>query len=164
LFVSKATRFQAASISKTVNALLVLTLVRDGVVNLDDPVNKHLKSFTLSGPDADQVTVRMLSSHSGGTSVEGFAGYIPGQPLPSLRQILAGGAPANNAAVKVVRALGSYAYSGGGTMVLQQILCGSALPHRAATKLGIPYASGEDRISLWDGASSTDLLLLAHMC
>jgi CubicO group peptidase (beta-lactamase class C family) len=91
LFVSKATRFQAASISKTVNALLVLTLVRDGVVNLDDPVNKHLKSFTLSGPDADQVTVRMLSSHSGGTSVEGFAGYIPGQPLPSLRQILAGG-------------------------------------------------------------------------
>ena len=120
--VSEATRFQAASISKTVNALLVLTLVRDGAVNLDDPVNKHLKSFTLSGPDADLVTVRMLLNHSGGTSVEWFAGYIPGQPLPSLRQILAGEAPANNAAVKVVRTPGSYAYSGGGTMVLQQLV------------------------------------------
>jgi CubicO group peptidase (beta-lactamase class C family) len=120
--VSEATRFQAASISKTVNALLILTLVRDGAAGLDDPVNKHLKSFILSGPDADQVTVRMLLSHTGGTSVFGFDGYVPGQPLPSLRQILAGEAPANNGAVKVVRALGSYAYSGGGIMVLQQLV------------------------------------------
>jgi CubicO group peptidase (beta-lactamase class C family) len=122
--VSEATRFQAASISKTVNALLVLTLVRDRAIKLDDPVNTHLKSFTLSGPDADQVTVRMLLNHSGGTSVEGFTGYTPGQVLPSLHQILAGEEPANNRAIKVVRALGSYAYaySGGGTMVLQQLI------------------------------------------
>src|SRR5262249_61505047 len=45
--VGGATRFQAASISKTVNALLVLTLVRGGAVNLDDSRNKHLESFTL---------------------------------------------------------------------------------------------------------------------
>jgi CubicO group peptidase (beta-lactamase class C family) len=120
--VSEATRFQAASISKTVNALLILTLVRDGAVSLDDPVNKHLKTFTLKGPDADRVTLRMLLSHTGGTSVFGFDGYVPGQSLPSLRQILAGEAPANNGAVNVVRALGSYAYSGGGIMVIQQLI------------------------------------------
>jgi CubicO group peptidase (beta-lactamase class C family) len=120
--VTEATRFQAASISKTVNALLILTLVRDGAVSLDDPINRHLKTFTLSGPDADRVTLRMLLSHTGGTSVFGFDGYVPGQPLPSLRQILAGEAPANNGAVKVVRALGSYAYSGGGITVLQQLI------------------------------------------
>jgi CubicO group peptidase (beta-lactamase class C family) len=136
--VSEATRFQAASISKTVNALLILTLVRDGVVNLDDPVNKHLRSFTLAGPDADQVTVRMLLNHSGGTSVEWFVGYIPGQPLPSLRQILAGTAPANNAAVKVVRPLGRYAYSSGGTMVLQQLVLDvTGLPYQAAAALRV---------------------------
>lgn len=36
------TRFQAASISKTANALCVMTLVRDGKLALDDPVNRHL--------------------------------------------------------------------------------------------------------------------------
>jgi hypothetical protein len=38
-----------------------------------------------------------------------------------------------------------------------------ATPDRARLA-GRVSGSGEDRISLWDGASSTDLLLLAHMC
>ena len=161
--VSEATRFQAASISKTVNALLVLTLVRDGAVNLDDPVNKHLKSFTLSGLDADKVTVRMLLNHSGGTSVEWFAGYIPGQPLPSLRQILAGTAPANNAAVKVVRALGSYAYSGGGTMVLQQLVIDvTSLSYQAAAALRVLTPLGMTASNFEQPPSETGAGNLAH--
>ena len=112
--VSEATRFQAASISKTLNALVVLTLARDGQIRLDEPVNKNLKTFKLDGPSAERVTPRMLLSHTGGTSVRGFAGYEPGQPLPSLHQILSGQAPANSGAIKVIGELGRYAYSGGG--------------------------------------------------
>jgi CubicO group peptidase (beta-lactamase class C family) len=120
--VSETTRFQAASISKTLNALVVLTLARDGLIGLDDPVNKSLKAFKLGGPNAERVTPRMLLSHTGGTSVRGFAGYEPGQPLPSLDQILSGQAPANSGAIKVIGELGRYAYSGGGVTVLQQLV------------------------------------------
>jgi CubicO group peptidase (beta-lactamase class C family) len=45
--VSEVTRFQAASISKTLNALLTLTLVRDRLVDLDATVNSQLKTFRL---------------------------------------------------------------------------------------------------------------------
>ena len=120
--VRESTLFQAGSISKTANALLVLTLVRDGLIGLDDPVNTYLKTFELRGPDAHRVTVRMLLSHTGGVSVRGFAGYERGQTAPSLQQILAGAAPANNDAIKVVRTLGRFDYSGGGIMVLQQMI------------------------------------------
>lgn len=120
--VNDATRFQAASISKTLKALLTLTLVRDGFLSLDDPVNRLLKSFQLSGPNADQVTPRMLMSHTAGTSVRGFPGYRRGQPVPTLGQILAGERPANDAAISVTAPLGRYSYSGGGITVLQQMI------------------------------------------
>jgi len=163
LLVNEATRFQAGSISKTVNALLVLTLVRDGAISLDDPVNKHVQSFTLSGPYADEVTIRMLVSHTGGTSVERFSGYTQGQPLPLLRQILAGEAPANNDAIRVVRTPGTYAYSGGGIMVLQQLIIDvtgqsyqDAADFRVLTPLGMAASSFDQPPSV-TGASK-----LAH--
>lgn len=122
--VAAETRFQAASISKTINALCVLTMVRDGLVGLDDPVNQHLIGWQLGGrKDAGKVTVRMLLSHSGGTSVHGFAGYDQSQTLPGVVDILAGMAPANSAAVEVIAAPGrAFRYSGGGTTVLQKMV------------------------------------------
>ena len=124
--VAPQTRFQAASISKTVNALGVLKLVQAGRIGLDDPVNKHLKSWKL--PDNEltatsAVTVRMLLNHTGGTNVHGFAGYARGANLPSLREILDGHKPANTPAIRVVSPPGeAHRYSGGGTTVLQQML------------------------------------------
>jgi CubicO group peptidase (beta-lactamase class C family) len=124
--VTPQTRFQAASISKTVNALGVLKLVQAGRVALDDPVNNHLKSWKL--PDnaltaKTPVTVRMLLNHTGGTSVQGFGGYARGSVLPSLQQILDGQKPANSAAVRVVSPPGqAFNYSGGGTTILQQMV------------------------------------------
>ncbi|MDX2202600.1 MAG: serine hydrolase domain-containing protein [Hyphomicrobiaceae bacterium] len=133
--VSTVTRFQAASISKTLNALLTLTLVRDGLMELDGPVNRHLKSFRLSGSDADRVTPRMLLSHTAGTSVRGFAGYERGQPLPTLKQILVGERPANNSAIAVTAPLGRYVYSGGGITVLQQMIIDvTGEPYQAAAE------------------------------
>lgn len=122
--VSPATRFQAASLSKTVNALCVLTLVRDGVVGLDDPVNRHLSGWKLGGrKDAGKVTIRQLLSHTGGVSVSGFGGYNRKARIPSLSRILQGRPPANSEAVRVVEAPGRrYAYSGGGVTVLQKLV------------------------------------------
>src|ERR1700736_4585372 len=45
--VTPRTRFQAASISKTFNALAVLKLVEASEFRLDDPVNQRLQSWKL---------------------------------------------------------------------------------------------------------------------
>jgi CubicO group peptidase (beta-lactamase class C family) len=124
--VTPQTRFQAASISKTVNALAVLKLAEADELRLDDPVNQRLRSWKL--PDnaltaVTPVTIRMLLNHTGGTTVSGFEGYPEGAPLPTLIDILNGTPPANSAPVRVEWPPGkSFHYSGGGTMVLQQMV------------------------------------------
>ena len=77
--VTPRTRFQAASISKTFNALAVLKLVEASEFRLDDPVNQRLQSWKL--PDnaltaATPVTIRMLLNHTGGTNTP-VAGGLP---------------------------------------------------------------------------------------
>ena len=148
--VSPQTRLQAASISKTVNALAVLKLAQAGRIGLDDPVNRHLTSWKL--PDnaltsARAVTVRMLLSHTGGTSVSGFWGYLRTDPLPTLREILDGQPPANSAAVRVLTTPGkAYQYSGGGTTVLQQMVMdvtGEAYPAALQRLVLAPLAMNE---------------------
>ncbi len=124
--VTARTRFQAASISKTVNALAILKLVEAGEFKLDNPVNERLKSWKL--PEnaltaATPVTIRMLLNHTAGTTVHGFKGYRPGAPLPTLIEILNGAPPANSAPVRVDWPPGkTFHYSGGGTTVLQQMV------------------------------------------
>lgn len=124
--VTPQTQFQAASISKTVNALAVLKLVQSGRIRLDDPVNAHLQSWKLPGnalTAAMPVTIRMLLSHTGGTTVSGFWGYARTAPIPTLVEILDGKPPANSAPVIVDQPPGQlFRYSGGGTTVLQQMV------------------------------------------
>jgi CubicO group peptidase (beta-lactamase class C family) len=124
--VTPRTRFQAASISKTINALAVLKYAEADEIQLDDPVNRRLKSWKL--PDnalttATPVTIRMLLNHTGGTSTSGFEGYRPGAPLPTLVEVLNGSPPANSAPVRVEWPPGkTFHYSGGGSIVLQQMM------------------------------------------
>lgn len=164
-------RFQAASVSKTINALCVLTMVRDGLVGLDDPVNNHLKEWKLGGrADAEKVTIRMLLNHSGGVNVHGFAGYGFGQRLPSTLQILTGTTPANSEPVSVVSRPGkAFKYSGGGITVLQQMVSdvtGSpyhlAVYQRVLSPLAMqdssikqPLASDDDLVFGHDTAGTT---------
>lgn len=120
------TLFQAASISKPVAAAAALSLVHRGRLSLDEPVNRYLTSWKL--PDSDlaakqPVTLRHLLSHSGGTTVSGFPGYAVGAPLPTLRNVLEGSAPANTRPIIVDKLPGeAWRYSGGGTSVMQQVL------------------------------------------
>jgi CubicO group peptidase (beta-lactamase class C family) len=120
--VTVETRFQAASLSKTVNALCVLSLVRDGRLSLDDPVNKRLSGWRLTGKDAENVTIRMLLSHTGGTTIAGFPGYQRDDVIPRLDEVLDGVNPANTRRIEVIGPLGKYHYSGGGVVVLQKLI------------------------------------------
>lgn len=121
--VDDNTLFQVASCSKTVTSLAVLTLVRDGRLTLDAPVNQFLKRWQLPGLRGDAATVAALMSHTAGTSVHGFGGYGPSEDLPDLFEILSGRTPANSSAVRAQpRLFGGFRYSGGGTMVLQALI------------------------------------------
>jgi CubicO group peptidase (beta-lactamase class C family) len=59
---------------------------------------------------------------TGGTNTPGFVGYRPGAPLPTLIEILNGTPPANSP-IRVEWPPGQdFRYSGGGIMVLQQMV------------------------------------------
>lgn len=124
--VTPTTLFQAASISKFVSAVGALRLVDAGKLQLDTNVNRTLRGWQVpdNGFTVDsKVTLRGLLSNSGGLGVASFPGYAAGAPLPTLKQVLDGAAPANTAPVRVESVPRSqWSYSGGGFAVLQQLL------------------------------------------
>ena len=124
--VTTETQFQAASISKPLTAIAVLQLVERGKLRLDDDVNKYLLTWKVPESEVTKTehpTIRRVLSNSAGFTVSGFLGYAAGQPLPTLLQILNGEPPANSAPIRVDIVPGTkFRYSGGGYVVLQQLL------------------------------------------
>ena len=66
--VTPDTIFQACSISKHVAMAGVLRLVADGVLDLDEDVNRYLTSWKLpaNGPWQPRMTLRQLLGHTAG--------------------------------------------------------------------------------------------------
>jgi CubicO group peptidase (beta-lactamase class C family) len=123
--VAPDTLFQAASISKPIAVLAMLRLVDRGLLDLDEDVNRKLKSWQVPATGSWQpvVTLRQLASHSAGLTVHGFPGYAEGAPRPRTLQILDGVPPTNTFGVRVDLVPGTqFRYSGGGTIVMQQLL------------------------------------------
>ncbi len=122
--VTETTLFQAASLSKGVSAVAVLSLAQDEVVSLDRDINDYLTSWQVPANAlqvTEKVTLRRLLSHTAGTTVSGFRGYRYTEPVPSLIQILNGEPPANSAPIVVDLVPGSeFRYSGGGYEVMEQ--------------------------------------------
>jgi CubicO group peptidase (beta-lactamase class C family) len=123
--VTRETLFQAASISKPVAAMASVKAVQDGLFSLDADVNTILKSWHV--PDNEftrvrPVTPRMLMSHTSGTDDGfGFPGYDPGEPLPTLVQILDGEKPSNlKPVVWAAEPFTRMKYSGG-AVILEQL-------------------------------------------
>ncbi|MCA1709740.1 MAG: beta-lactamase family protein, partial [Actinobacteria bacterium] len=65
--VDNETLFQIGSTTKTITGTLVMQLVEEGIVNLEDPVRKHLPKFRLSDETAaKKVRIKHLVTHLGG--------------------------------------------------------------------------------------------------
>lgn len=120
------TLFQAASLSKPVTAVGVMRLVEQGRLDLDADITRYLTSWAL--PEGAQTaenpaTIRGILSHTAGFTVHGFSGYGPRQAVPGLIDIMNGMPPANSAAIYIDQAPGTgWRYSGGGYVVLQQLI------------------------------------------
>jgi CubicO group peptidase (beta-lactamase class C family) len=152
--VTDETLFQTASIGKSVTALAALHQVALGSIDLDQDATSYLTSWALPENDytrSQPVTLRRLLSHTAGTTVSGFLGYERGAVLPTLRQILDGAPPANSPPVLVDVEPGSiWRYSGGGYLVVQQVLedvTGEDFAHLVTTTVFDPLLMTE---SLFD--------------
>lgn len=124
--VTEATLFQASSLSMPVTAVAALKLVQEGRLSLDRNVNESLRSWKLRETDLTgktPVTLRHLLSHSGAITIARLPGYAPGDPLPSLLEILQGRKPAQTVAVRTFGEAGKrYSYSSGGYLIVQQAI------------------------------------------
>jgi len=124
--VTVETLFQAASIGKPIVSAAALKFVENGDLELDRDAGHYLVSWELPETEytaVEKVTLRRLLSHTAGITVEWFPGYGSGADIPDLTQILAGVPPANTPPVLVDLVPGTqFRYSGGGFMVVQQIL------------------------------------------
>jgi CubicO group peptidase (beta-lactamase class C family) len=124
--VTTQTLFQAASISKSFNAVGILKLVQDKKLDLYTDINTYLTSWRFpydSLSKGKKITIANLLSHTAGLTVHGFRGYQRGTPLPTIVQILIGEKPANSEPVRSMFEPGTKAeYSGGGTTISQLIV------------------------------------------
>lgn len=122
--VTETTLFQASSLTLPVTAVTALKLVQEGRLPLDRNVNDSLRSWKL--PDTDltgrtPVTLRHLLSHSGAITISRLPGYAPGDPLPSLLEMLQGRKPSQTVAIRTFGQAGRrYSYSTGGYLIVQQ--------------------------------------------
>jgi len=124
--VTTDTRFQAASISKSINSLGVLKLVEMGKLDPEADINTYLTTWKFpydSLTHNKKISVYNLLSHTAGLEIHGFPGYEKTDTLPTLQQILDGKRPANTKAVRSLFEPGTkFKYSGGGITISQLIL------------------------------------------
>src|SRR6187431_318400 len=124
--VTTDTRFQAASISKSINSMGILKLVEMGKLDPEADINNYLTSWKFpydSLSKNKKISVYNLLSHTAGLDIHGFPGYEKTDTLPTLQQILDGKRPANTKAVRSLFEPGTkFKYSGGGTTISQLIL------------------------------------------
>ncbi|MFH9012906.1 serine hydrolase domain-containing protein [Streptomyces sp. NPDC017943] len=80
------TQYRVGSITKTFTAVLVMRMRDEGLVGLDDPLEKHLP-----GTGAGEVTIAQLLAHTGGLAAESPGPWwerTPGSLRPELSDVL----------------------------------------------------------------------------
>jgi len=119
--VDDDTIFNVASISKALTAWGVVRLAETGRIELDAPVSRYLKRWSLppSKFDHDAVTVRALLGHRAGVSQGRIDTAVPiGAPMPSILDALNADIEGQGP-VRVVSKPGALRYSNGGYAILQ---------------------------------------------
>ena len=124
--VTTDTRFQAASISKSLNSLGILKLVEIGKLDPEADINNYLTTWKFpydSISKNKKIATYDLLSHTAGLDIHGFPGYKRKDTLPTIQQILDGKRPANTKAVRsLFEPKQKFKYSGGGTTITQLLL------------------------------------------
>ena len=124
--VTTETMFSAGSISKFLMAVTALKMVDNGQIELERSVNNYLTSWKITENDFTKktpITLRMLLSHSAGTSQSSYFGFTPTQPLPTIVEILSGAKISETRPVVVnSEPNAAFRYSGGGSIIAQLAL------------------------------------------
>jgi len=124
--VDETTIFQAGALSQILSTLVTLSLVDEGLIDLDREVNAYLRRWKMPVYSVNRrrpVTLRDILTHSAGFYEIEFQGYEPGEPRPTLVDILKGEKPARNPRLYPVYQPGSQrVYSEAGFVVLQLLL------------------------------------------
>jgi D-alanyl-D-alanine carboxypeptidase len=87
--VTENTQFRVASITKLFTAVAIMQLRDAGLLNLDDPVQKHLTNFHLAGVPHPTVTIRELLLQLGGLPREPLGTSWQDRVMPSRDQLMA---------------------------------------------------------------------------
>lgn len=90
--VTSDTVFEAASLAKPVTAWAIMTLVEDGKLDLDAPIEKYVTRWHLPPSEFDhsKITIRRILSHTAGLSEDGDVGVDPGVRVPTIEEALNG--------------------------------------------------------------------------
>lgn len=119
--VTPDTVFVAASLSKPIAAWTAMRLVERGEIALDRPVEEMLSPWPLAASKFDHraITLRHLLSHTAGTTLGGYQGWLDFNELPTLEQSLAGKTNGRGAVELFASPGTKFQYSGGGYTLMQ---------------------------------------------
>ena len=152
---TKNTVYQMASVSKSVTAFGIMKLAEEGIINLDDPIEKYITRWQLpeSIYDKNEVTIRRVLSHTAGLSRGGgYPGYEPFSELPSLEESLSGIGGGSQPVELIFEPGTKYFYSGGGYNLLQLMIeevTGQEFSHFMTEEVLIPLDMMESSF-LWE--------------
>jgi CubicO group peptidase (beta-lactamase class C family) len=125
--IDEHTLFPTASFSKWITAFAVMSLIEEGLLDLDAPVSDYLSRWELpeSSFNLDDVTARRLLSHTAGLTDElGFGDYQPDEAIPALEESLRNPRASRGPGIEIAmgREPGEFLYSGGGYLILQLMI------------------------------------------
>lgn len=123
--VTNTTRFQAASISKAISAVVALHEVEQKQLSLTGDISTYLTAWQIPQAGTNEtITLAHLLSHTAGINVPGYTGYDANRSMPPITTILNG--RAGNGESEKVRKTGKvgkeFTYSGGGYSIVQKAL------------------------------------------
>ena len=64
--VTEKTVFEIGSITKVFTTLLLMDMVNEGIIGLDDPIDRSISEITIPEKNGKKITFRHLASHTSG--------------------------------------------------------------------------------------------------
>lgn len=116
--------FPVSSISTTISAWGAASLMEDGFLDLDEPVEAYLDGWAPDSEEYDTVgiTARRILSHTAGLSNAGYSGIPLDESLPDVEELMQGGVVGVEP-LQVVNEPGAvWDYSAGGYALLEYLM------------------------------------------